>query len=260
MRYLLDMAPTSTVNYLANVSALQPQVASYGLSSFTVSGALAYFANKVIGHSGRIVGFAFHQTSARNGTRKMRPAFSANYVQNISTRASKIIRYRLLSFTFGRSLANFYNHVIRQLRAVVVGSLALAVFLLVSDIRLLGIPSQVFNAIIASVAIVVTSLHSWRARANKGFENKAVDGFVVHLSVSPNDDNKEATVLVVYPGAHLNPSITDAPMSSSLKTRKDCTIGSGAVVRIFGNWLAVIGERWCVHGYYSITHGPMVQI
>lgn len=257
---LNDMAPASTINNSANVSALQSEIAGYGLGRFAILGTLTYLANKIIGHGRGIMSFAFHRAVTQYDSWEMRPAYSVNDMQNIGSRAAEGIRERLLRFPIGSALANLDDHIICKLRPVMIGSLALTVFLLVSDIRLLGIPSQVFNAIIASIAIVVTSLHSWRARTDKGGKNKAMDRLVVHLPVSTNNYDKEATVLVVYPSAQLKPCIASASMSTSLKTGKQRAIGSGAVVRIPRNWFAVVRERWCVHGYYSITHGPMVQI
>lgn len=255
-----DVAPAGTINNSANVTALQSEIVGYGLSLFAILGTLTYLTNKIIGHSGRIVSFAFHQAVVGYDAWKMRPANPMNYMQDIGARAAKYVCERLLRFPIGRTLANLDDRIICKLRPVVISSLALAVFLLVSDIRLFGIPSQVFNVIIASIAIVVTSLHSWWAWTDKGGKDKAMDRLVVHLPISANNYDKEATVFVVYPGAQLKPCIASASMSTSLKAGKQCAIGSGAVARIPRNWLAVVRERWCVHGYYSITHGPMVQI
>ncbi len=253
------MTPASTVYNPANVSSLQTKIVSNCLGRLVIFGSLANFANKVIGQFSRIMGFTFHQSCSRYSTRKMRPTYSMHYMQNIGSRTSKRSSNGLLRFSIGGSLANFVNIRISKKGSIVIDSFTLSMLFLIFAVRFLSIPSQVFNAIISSIAVVMTSLHPCRTRTNKGSKDKSMDRLVVHSPISTNNDDKQMTVLVVCPGTKLKPSITNSPMSASLEAGEQCAISSSTVVWIVGNWFAVIWKLWCVHSYYYTTHGTMVQ-
>ena len=192
---LNDMAPASTINNSANVSALQSEIVGYGLGRFAILGTLTYFANKIIGEYRKWMAFA----------------------------------------------------------------LSLSVRFHIFDISIVRIPSQVFETVITSVSVAVTSLCSKWARANESRKDQTVDVYGALLSEGVNKNHDLPTILVIGTWLESAPSICISPLI--LVARQDVPIWMSAVTRKIRDRLTVRGQKWngFVHAINYITQGPMVQ-
>ena len=192
-----DMAPTSTINNLANVTALQSEIVGYGLSRFAILGTLTYLANKIVGKSSKWMSFTFLHA----------------------------VRFHIF------------------------------------DISIMCIPTQIFETVVTSVAVVVTSLHSWWTRANESGKDNAMDMHGVLLSEGVNKNHDLPTILVVGARFEFAPSVCVSPLV--LVARQDVSVWMGTVTGKIWYRLTMFWQCWnscVVHSIHYITQGPKAQL
>jgi hypothetical protein len=129
---------------------------------------------------------------------------------------SKFIGNGLMRLTSVSHDPDLAHKVVRKFGGVVVLALLASVTLQIEHISFSGVPSKVFEAIVAGVSIVVASFLSYGARTHKGFQNESMH--ITHLS-SSKGYNAPAVVGAMTGRSRwleLSPSITQPPPIVSL--------------------------------------------